>query len=440
MNRKEITQFIQFPHESKDDIKLQMYKEFDQSIFIQLIHSYKRSEFYDIIEKRTYIYFTILKKYQLPMENEDLMKVQVYKELIHLISENLPLTTIKEIQLDHLSYYYFYLTFHSRKDIFDNIESIIFLHRLYLTSPFNHFSLLQCKNIIQTSSIPLVEVPFQKISQLLPLYKYRLKNGYLLIPSNELIYGCFIYCIFNPLKQPKFIDLLLLRNEPPFLLQPLLSVLPKTKQQTILDNTRELSVVLSKLPACMYHIHSLSSGKYQMKYDTRRQIVIFLKNAGVDANVCMEYMRQRVDLMRGKEKKQLEYFVQHCYGLKGSHINFSPEKCKSIQQMNIKPGEVCGCIFNSKQYKESERLKWLKDYMNYLNIPVNLQLSLSQKFFSLSPNQCCSELLKYSCSSVDVDIEDISYPNWFLQEKEKLDRLSVLSQIPVCSQQSMCYQ
>lgn len=413
--------------------RFQIYETFSVERFRFIRSAVTTTDFYQAVERRVFVYSRVLEYVNLPLTKDDLLNVKISKRIARLVSQQLPLTTCHDRMLDSLSHDYLLVSLHMRPDIFLCLESIIYLHRLSMVPPYTHFQLLEGAVVLpKQREVPLVAVPLEGLYAFLPKRMYSLKGGYLQIPSTQLVLACYCRFIFLSQFQTHFKDLVIFCQEPPLLVQPFMETLPRKPQQIVTEEERELSQVLTKLPPCMYHIHQEAEAGRQMQYDARKQIVIFMKNAGIDVHVCADYLRQRVAKMRGKEKNSLEYFVYHCYGLKGNHINFGPESCHTIQGTPIKAGQFHGCILNSGQYNERDRREWLLHFLNDVHYQ-QLTEQLVDELLSMSPCSCCAKLLAFSCGTTE-DIEDISYPNWFVQEKELLDHMNVVSQYQVPTQ------
>ena len=278
--------FQQTIEDTKQPIELQFYPKYTFSLYNQLIETISMKDKYEWIERRIGVYMKIMQHYQIPFEDQDqLLTIKTNNEVLSSITTLLPLKTPSDVQNDLFSYFHTSLIFYERKQAFDTIESIIFLHRLIITTPANHFRLLNCQTINRTSNIPTIEIPFLQIPQLLPLRIFPLIKGKLQIPSNQLFFACFVYQINHKQRKFSFQDVEFLDNHvlksTKQLYKQLLHDIPVHQVRGIFKCSREMNRVLNSMPPCIYHLHQESLNRKTLKYDGRKEMNIFFKHAGI---------------------------------------------------------------------------------------------------------------------------------------------------------------
>ncbi|ELP92014.1 hypothetical protein EIN_388080 [Entamoeba invadens IP1] len=394
------------------------YTTYNKELFVKTLKMVSVGDYYKAIEKRSTLYFKIISMYKVPLNIDELIQLNFSHEIVELICNQIPQKTPNDLNLDYLSFWYFYLALGTRHDVFFTIEVIIYFHRLFLFPPYVLCQLLPPVKYIQEIPPRVVIDIFQyeHFACLLPLHLYQVLHGNLIVPVTLLVQPCLVHFAKNFTKNSGLCERLSFDFFPLSLVDPLIHLLPRKeapKFQTA-SQKRTINDVLQNLPPCIYLIHAKASHGEQMKYDARRQIVVFFKNAGVELNEAMEYMRARLDVMRGKEKKQLEYFVEHCYGMRGNHIDFKPDLCKNLMSQSMCIGGLHGCILCKRQYNNEFRKKSLESYLEYIGV----EMSDKEMVELLQMEECsaCAQLLNMSSRGVG-DIEEINSPNLFCEYK-----------------------
>ncbi|KAL7712989.1 DNA primase large subunit [Entamoeba marina] len=387
---------------------LSYYKKFERDEFIRLRETLTTAQLLDAVSKRVYIYYYLLNHYSLPLTSQELLVQQPIIDLLPIIAKTLPLRSTLDRVIDVVSHDYLYLSFHSRQDIFHSLETLLFFHRLYLTTPLHHYKLLPNPHItnnppfLNLTPHELVSINFQYVYPLLSLREFVLNKGFFYIPSNQLITPCLCMYAFKHVIKPKLGDVALLGFQHNVLLEKFFSVIPKPRQTIISDDPRSIQDILKVLPPCIYHIHTMASEGFQMRYEARKQIVIFMKNAGVSVEECTEYMRKRLTKMRtdSSEKKAIRILY--------TNINFQPMSCSAIQNIPMKSGEFHGCILNDDQYKKDVIDEWIQRFLIHNGCNSNDSL-IYQDYIS--------------------DGRPISpIPIFMFKKKERLDRFGHLTQ------------
>ena len=84
-------------------------------------------------------------------------------------------------------------------------------------------------------------------------------------------------------------------------------------------------------PPCMMNLNARLKQNHHLKHDGRRQLWLFFKGCGMDANDNMNYFGKYFSgKVSASDLKGHMYNIQHAYGLVGKKQPERPKNCRNI--------------------------------------------------------------------------------------------------------------
>jgi DNA primase large subunit len=135
---------------------------------------------------------------------------------------------------------------------------------------------------------------------------------------------------------------------------------------TMIKNQHKLTLknvdMLSKkfFPPCMQHLNKKLKDNNHLKHEGRRQLWLFFKGCGMDANENVTYFQKHfASKVSNSDLKSHIYNIQHAYGLVGKKQPERPKNCRNIITGPApKKDEHHGCPF--AHWKKEDLREFLK--------------------------------------------------------------------------------
>lgn len=173
-------------------------------------------------------------------------------------------------------------------------------------------------------------------------------------------------------------------------------------------NLNSVNSLAESFPPCMVNTYSMLHEQHHLKYEARKQLILFLKNIGLSnedmINLIKDHSEQIMSFEEYKRKKY-EYFIRHLYGLEGSNIQYKCDNCASIISNKFEFGSSYGCPLTQVNSTEP----YLLDCDTNETNEVLSQIKLG------SPRRACALLLnirvgEFQQISIENSMKEISNP------------------------------
>ncbi|KAG0416634.1 putative DNA primase large subunit, partial [Dictyocoela roeselum] len=122
-------------------------------------------------------------------------------------------------------------------------------------------------------------------------------------------------------------------------------------------------------------VASLQKNRH-LKYNDRQTLSLFLKEAGIGIDQCVQFFRDHFSCSKEKFDKEYLYVLRHNYGLEGKRANYSCFSCQKIA--HLKPGFGCPFLSNHEYTKMFLEEKNVVHDIEDLNFQINCAKTLSK--------------------------------------------------------------
>lgn len=146
-------------------------------------------------------------------------------------------------------------------------------------------------------------------------------------------------------------------------------------------NGSSINSVINYLPPCINLIIKKANTENHLKYTDRQTLILFLKDAGVPLQNCIDYLRSVFKVTKEVFDKEYLYSIRHNYGQEGKKATYKSYSCNKIINNSVDT-QCVSCPFKRKSN--------LKEYFSNNNLEIE---DLNELFKNENYQNNCTALL-----------------------------------------------